>query len=174
MRSTWSRFQIGSRKRVGEPEVQQVLDGLLAEVVIDPEDRLLGKELVEDARRARAPRRGRGRTASRRRRARHPCSAPAARARGHVLEEAGRNRQIVERTRRPAQRLAQTLRTCSLVEVVALDVAAAAREQRERRLVHLPCASTLARARAMNSSRVQSDRATPITGMSSCPAAARP
>ena len=36
--STWWPFQIGSNRRVGEPQRQQVLDGLLAQVVVDAED----------------------------------------------------------------------------------------------------------------------------------------
>ena len=50
---------------VAEPEHQQVLDGLLAEVVIDAEDLLLVEVLVDDARSARARWPDRCRTASR-------------------------------------------------------------------------------------------------------------
>ena len=46
-------------ERVGEAEEQQVLDGLLAEIMVDPEDRALGKDtmqrLVQRARRRQIP-----------------------------------------------------------------------------------------------------------------------
>ena len=52
-------------ERVGEPEVEDVLDRLLAEVVVDPEDVLLGEDRVEHLVELLAPTRGRARTASR-------------------------------------------------------------------------------------------------------------
>ena len=54
---------------VREAEREQVLDRLLAEVVVDPEDLRLVEVLRAARRSAPAPSRGRGRTASRRRRA---------------------------------------------------------------------------------------------------------
>ncbi len=52
-------------QRVGEPQRQQVLDRLLAQVVIDPEDLRLRRRPRAPRRSAAAPRRGRSRTASR-------------------------------------------------------------------------------------------------------------
>ena len=54
-------------ERVGETEVHQVLHRLLAEVVVDAEDRRLREDRVQRCGSAPAPRRGRGRTAFRRR-----------------------------------------------------------------------------------------------------------
>ena len=46
--STWWAFQIGSNSVVGEAQRQQVLDRLLAEVVVDPEDVLRGEDVVDE------------------------------------------------------------------------------------------------------------------------------
>ena len=65
----------------------EVLHRLLAEVVVDAEDRVLGEDLVERPRSAPAPIAGRGRTASRPRRARRRRSPTASRCCDHGGEQ---------------------------------------------------------------------------------------
>jgi hypothetical protein len=56
----------GLEERVGEAEVEDVHDRFLAEEVIDAEDGVFGEDRVRDGVQLVLPRRGRGRTASRR------------------------------------------------------------------------------------------------------------
>ena len=83
---------------VREAQRQQVLDGLLAEVVVDAEDLVLGEQRLQRRRSARAPRRGRGRTASRRSRASSPPrSRRSPISRDDRRERLRRDGEVVER-----------------------------------------------------------------------------
>ena len=157
------------QERIGEAEIEQVLHRLLAEIVVDAEDRVLGED----------------RRAASRLSARAEAVAPerlldddagvAARSRSAecsttVANRLGRNRQIVQSA---AARRRARLRSAVEgrgVAVVAVDVAQQRDELGERLLGRAAAVlSMLSRARARSWSRFQPDFATPITGTSRWP-----
>ena len=149
---------------VGEPEVEEVLHRLLAEVVIDAEDRGLGEELVQRRVERLRPRRGRARTASPPRPGAFGASPTRASPETTVAKQAGRDRQIVERALAPTQRLAQAV-VGRRVLVVAAHVAQQPAELAETPPGRRRRAAPRSRAPAARScSRFQSERATPRTG----------
>ena len=101
--------------RVGEAEHQQVLHRLLAEVVVDAEDLpLVGRPRASRALSARAPTRGRGRTASRPRCARtgrrSRSARPAARGSSAISgKNSGGRREVVEAVARGSHRCVELL-----------------------------------------------------------------
>ena len=135
-------------ERVGEAEEQEVLDGLLAQVVVDAEDRRLRKHrvegLVERARRCEVVPEGL---------LDHDPGARRAAGLAELLddraEEAGRDRQVVRRMLRAAERLAQR-REGGRVAVVAVDVLEQRHELRERGLVDAAAVLLQARARPLH------------------------
>ncbi len=108
-------------KRVGEAEVEQVLHRLLAEIVIDAEDRAL----VEDAVQGLVERACRGEIAAKRLFHYHARCGRAVQP-GEALddgrEHARRDGEVMQRPLRTAERLADPLEGC-LVAVVSVDVA---------------------------------------------------
>ena len=130
-------------ERVREPEEEQVLDGLLAQVVVDAKDRGLREDPVE-----RGVQGSRARQVVPERLLDHDASALRAPGPGQTLddraEEARRNRQIVRRMLRAAERLAKGDER-RRVRVVAVDVVQESGQPGERRLVH---AAELGEARA--------------------------
>ena len=129
-------------KRIREPEVQDILHRFLAEVVIDAEDRVLGKRAMQ----RRVERARRLEVAPERLFDDDPRALGAAGAR-QVLDggrkRAGRNREIEQRTLGPAERLPDLREELELA-IVAGNVLQQRREARERRLVdRAPFADTL-------------------------------
>ena len=116
-------------ERVGEPEHQQVLDGLLAQVVVDPEDVGLGEPPVEQG----VELLGRGQVAPERLLDHHPRAlgeALAGQALDHGREGAGRDGQVEHRVRRsPPGQLGTQPRERGGVGVVAAADQAQPRDQ---------------------------------------------
>ncbi len=108
-------------ERIGETEVEDVHDRLLAEEVIDAEDRIFGEDAARDA-----VERARGAKIAPERLfdddARIAGETGAAEPFDHRLEQSGRDRQIVRGARRAAQRLIYRL-VGGLIVVVPADVA---------------------------------------------------
>ena len=123
----------GFDQRVGEAEVDEVLDRLLAEIVVDAEDGLLGKVGVERA----VQLLGRGEVAAERLLDDDAGVLDAARFRQPFDdggEHAGRNDQVVQRPLGGAEGLAQ-LRKRRRVAVIAVDVIQQGAKLRVRRRV---------------------------------------
>ncbi len=110
----------GLEKRIGEPEVQQVLDRLLSEEMIDAKNRGLTERSVQ-----RLVQRGRGRQVPAERffhdEPRCVAVAQPREAAGNRTEQARRDRQVEQRTFRRAQSRPQR-RECRRILVVADDV----------------------------------------------------
>ena len=162
-------------ERVREAEVEQVLHRFLAEKVVDAKDGRLREAAMQRVVQLAAPRRDRGRTASRRRRGRRRRSPTARSSSATVREQARRNRQVVQRTRRVAERRAQRGERRRLA-VVAVDVA-----QRARRASRRPpgpgrrrSLEAVADPLAQAARALAPPRATPMTGTSSMPRRMRP
>ena len=126
-------------ERVGEPEVEQVLDRLLAQVVVDPEDPGLGEDLVNGCVQGdRAPE-----IAPERLLEDDPRAGGAARGRQvrhHLAEERRRDRQVVEGMPRVSQLAPQRVEGLDVV-VRALDVAQPGDDRVHRRAVDDACGS---------------------------------
>ncbi len=120
---------------------EQVLHRLLAEVVVDAEDRLLGEDLVQRRVELLGRLRGRARTASPPRPARSSAQPDAREALDHGREQRRRDREVVARAlpRRPSASAQRGERRG--VAVVAVDVARAA-----PRACRTTASSTVARA----------------------------
>ena len=125
---------------VGEAQVEDVLDRLLAQEVVHAEDAVLGQVAVQDL----VELAGRGQVAAERLLDDHPGLVEAAgggQPLGHGGEHARRDGQVVQRPLGVAEGLAQPLEGPG-VGVVAVDVAQQRRQLGERLLVDL--AGTLA------------------------------
>ena len=123
-------------KRVGEAEIVEVLDRLLAQVMIDAKNHLLAKYLMQ-----RPVQRPRGLEVASERLfdddARLLGAAHAAERGDDDRKRVGRNRQIVERTRARAERATQRV-VGRGIAVIAPDVVEQGSEFRERRVVQQP------------------------------------
>src|SRR4029453_3089908 len=129
-------------KRVGEPEIHQVLDGFLAQEMIDPEHRFLVEHLVDDARELSC----RSEIAAER----FFDAQPAARARrpaeptNYGREHAGWNREIADGQPRTAERDAEPIERRGIA-VVAVDVSDPSRKGCEGSPVDSPVLPEAAR-----------------------------
>ena len=109
--SMWLRFQTGFDERIGEAEVEEIQDRLLAEVVVDAEDRVFGEEPMQHA--VQFP--GRGQVAAERLFHDHAGILGAAGLRQPFRdggEHAGRDGQIVQG---PLGAVRATCRSCANV-----------------------------------------------------------
>ena len=164
--STSLRFQMGSRKQIGEAEEHQVLHRLLAQVMIDAEDRRFGEELrsVALSSWAEARSRPKGFSTTTRALSRSPPRQPF----GDGREQAGRDGEIMQRTCGASRALAKCGER-GRIAVIAVDIA-----QERARVVEAAGSSAAVffqtvLARALSWSRFQPALATPMTGMLSAP-----
>src|SRR5439155_2683104 len=126
----------GLQERVGEADVQDVLDRLLAEVVVDAEDRLLREHLVQDRVELL-----RGREVAPEGLLHDHARVHRAAGLGQVFdderEHAGRDRQVVERVLRLGELGLQPLEGGE-VGIVAVDVAQERGQLRKRLRIEAP------------------------------------
>ena len=120
----------GLQEGVHEAEEEHVDDRPLPEVVVDAEDRRLRKLRARGCGSAPAPKRGRCRRASRRRRGR-PSRSPRPELLDDPSEQHGRNGEVVRRPLRGAELLPDRPERGDVV-VVAVDVAQQSAKLRER------------------------------------------
>src|SRR5262249_22710522 len=134
-------------ERVGEAEEEQVLDRVLAEVVVDAEDGFLGEDRVD--RRVELP--GRGDVAAEGFLDDHAGAFGAPRlaeSLDDVAEEKGRDREVVRRVLRGAERLPEDGEGRGIA-VVSIDVLEPREELPEGLLVHASAVLVDARLRAL-------------------------
>jgi hypothetical protein len=158
----------GLQEGVRKTEVEDVLHRLLAQIVVDPEDGLLGKGPVKRG----VEGAGRSQVAAERLlqdHARAQGTAGLGELLHHRGEHAGRDGEIVGRALRGAELGAQPAERRHVI-VVAVHVAQPLHEPREGlRVGAAAVLPELASARATNCSRLQPDLATPMTGKSRRP-----
>ena len=145
--SMYWRFQIGSRNRVGEAKVHEVLNGFLPEVMVDPEDRRFRKRPMQCS----VQRLGGGEVSAEwlfDDDARAVMTVRPGQPFGHGREQLRRNREVIQRPTRSAERGSQLPERLGIV-VVAVDVLQVRRQRGKRaRIDAAVLLETVVRARS--------------------------